>query len=355
MFSLAKSRRRITCLTTLGSIAACVAACDGTQNSKSSPTSITMVSYGGGAYQESHKTALAKPFELYTGVNVQSTTWNAEYGKLKSMVESGQVPWDVVDVTAAQFKRGKSENLFSALTVAPESDDFIPGTVDTFGVGNVYWGTVLAYRKDKFSSSPPKTWEDFFDVNKYPGPRALYDDPRGNLEFALLADGVPTKKLYPLDVDRAFRKLSTIKAHIRVWWQDGSGPIQYLTTNQVAISSAWNGRIFASDKARSEIGYSWNGAALELDYWIVPKGSRQVDASSRFIAYASSAPAMGKQATMIGYGPVNRASLRYVDENARVQLPTFPPNWDAAFVVDAEWWSANEQTIKTRWLAWKAQ
>ena len=320
----------------------------------SQTTSLTVVSYGGGAYQESHKKFFCQPYSELTGIKVNSVVWSADYSKLKSMVDSGKVTWDVVEITAAQYSRGNADHLFEDLSVLPNDGLFLKGTVATNGVANVYWATVLAYKRTSYAYNPPKTCADFWDINKFPGPRALYDDPRGNLEFALIADGVPYDKLYPLDVERAFKKLDEIKPYVRVWWSDGSQPVQLLLNGTVALSTAWNGRIFASPQARDEIGYSWNGAALELDYWVIPRGSLNRDAASRFISYASSPYAMARQAEMIGYGPVNVTALDFVTPAVRANLPTFPANWETSFVVDAKWWAANEEAVKTRWLAWKA-
>jgi len=365
MFSIAEDNHRIwsaqrrqrgLCVFTL-LMAAILAGCTppDSERSKALSSALTVVSYGGGAYQKSHETSFCEPFHLYTGVKVDSITWNAEYGKLKSMVTSGKVPWDVVEVTAAQFKRGSTDGLFADLSVKPTEGEFLPGSIEDQGVANVYWGTVLACRKDAFTKGLPRTWADFFDVQNFPGPRALYDDPRGNLEFALLADGVELSGLYPLDVDRAFRKLESIKKDVRVWWKDGTQPVQLLLTHEVVLASAWNGRIFASQEAKEDIAYSWEGAALEIDYWVVPRGSANVDLASRFIAFASSPSALAKQAALVGYGPVNVSALDFIPASVRQQLPTFKENWDVSFVVDAEWWAENEETTKTRWLAWKMQ
>lgn len=318
-------------------------------------TELTVVSYGGGSYQESHKKAFCEPFSQQIGYPVNSVVWNADYGKLKTMVESGNVPWDVVEVTAAQYARGHKENLYVPLSELPPDGEFIPQTVLPDAVGNVYWGTVLAFRRDKFTDKQPKTWTDFWNVRDFPGPRALYDDPRGTLEFALLADGVSKESLYPLDVDRAFKKLDEIKPQIRVWWSDGSQPVQLLLNGTVAMSAAWNGRIYASEQARSELGYSFNGAALELDYWVIPRGSRNQEAASKFIIFASRPDNLGHQTEMIGYGPVNRTALNHVSEKVRTQLPTYDENWKVSFVVDADWWSANEEKVKARWLTWKSK
>jgi len=322
---------------------------------KKTATKLTVVSYGGGAYQESHQKAFCTPFSEIISSTVDSVTWNAEYGKLKTMVDSGSIDWDVVDVTAAQFARGQKEGLFAKLEITPQSCNFLPNSISEYGVANVYWATVLAYKKSAFPTSPPKTWRDFWDVKKYPGNRALYDDPRGALEFALLADGVTIDKLYPLDVDRAFKKLDEIKPFIRVWWSDGTQPVQMLLNDTIVMSSAWNGRIFAVEQARNEIGYSWEGAAQELDYWVIPKGSKNEKLASMFILFASQPKVLAKQAEIVGYGPANQEALNFVNENIKPDLPTYEPNWKVSFVVNADWWSENEERVKARWLSWKGK
>ncbi|ODV43375.1 hypothetical protein AWV79_17990 [Cupriavidus sp. UYMMa02A] len=42
------------------------------------------------------------------------------------------------------------------------------------------------------------------------------------LEFALLADGVPKDKLYPIDVQRALKSLDRIKKNVVKWWDTGA-------------------------------------------------------------------------------------------------------------------------------------
>src|SRR5205823_2462578 len=85
----------------------------------------------------------------------------------------------------------------------------------------------------------PKSWADWWDVKKFPGARSMRDHPVDNLEFALIADGVAMDKLYPLDVDRAFKKLDQIKPHVNVWWSTGQQPAQLLLDKQFWIDDAW--------------------------------------------------------------------------------------------------------------------
>lgn len=318
---------------------------------------IVVVSYGGGDYQQSHIKAFLRPFEIKYGGRAESVVWGAEYGRLLEMVRSGSISWDVVEVTAAQYARGIQDHLFAHLDSSIAVSNFEPlpngPSPSDYGAPNVYWSTVLAYRKDAFPSSPPSQWADFWDTKGFPGPRALYDDPRGTLEFALLADGVLPNGLYPLDVDRAFEKLEEIRSSIRVWWTDGTEPVNLLLAKQVIMTSAWSGRIYALERARNEIAYSWDGAANELDYWVVPRGSKNVAQASRFIAFASEAEPMARQAEMTAYGPANVRAIDYVDPQVRPALPTESANWAKSFVVNAEWWEKNEREMTERWLQWK--
>ncbi len=318
-------------------------------------TNLTVVSYGGGAYQQSHINIFLKPYESFTGIKMESVAWNVEYPKLKTMVESKNVVWDVVEVTDALYKRGNLDSLYQPLTIVPNDGKFLPHTVEKYGVANIYWGTVLAFMPGTYPKDKPQSWKDFWDTKKFPGARAMYDGPRGNIEFALLADGVPKDSLYPLDVERAFKKLDEIKPYVRVWWTEGTQPIQLLQQKSVSLTSAWNGRIFALAQEGINISYSWEGSALELDWWVIPRGSKNVDAASRFIVFASLPERMALQAQQIGYGPVNTTSLEFLSEELRRQLPTYKDNWEKSFVINSDWWSKNEKQMIDRWALWKSR
>ena len=318
---------------------------------------LVVVSYGGGAYQQSHIDVFEHPFASSHGVDVESVAWGAEYGKLQEMVRSGKVPWNVVEVTAAQFTRGQQDALYQPLTKELPAGSFDPVDKSTqptrYGVPSVYWSTVLAYKKSAFAKTQPTNWNDFWDIKRFPGDRALYDNPRGTLEFALLASGVPPDKLYPLDVDRAFAQLDKIRPYVRLWWTDGTQPVDALLTGTVVMSPAWSGRIYASDQARKEIAYTWSGAAHELDYWVIPKGSSNSDLATDFIIFASSPDAMAQQAAATAYGPANELAVLKVAANIRPDLPTAPNNWAMSFVINSEWWSQHEVEVTQRWIRWK--
>src|ERR1700687_2941314 len=318
---------------------------------------LTVVSYGGGSYQQALKTSFSEPFSRNKSSKVQLVSWNAVYGQLQEMVASDNVSWDVVEVTAAQFERGKRDNLFEKLDLHLNTADYLPGSVDPYGVASVYWSTVLAYPlSDATDRIQPHTWSDFWDVRKFPGKRAMYDDPRGNIEFALLADGVPASEVYAhMDLDRAFRKLDQIKPHILKWWSDGTEPIQLLLTHQVAMTTAWNGRLFASKEARQGVQYSWVGAATDRTYWVIPRGSRHKQLAEEFIEFAASAAPLAEEAKLVGYGPPNLRTMDMLDDTLRIALPTYSQNMAVGFQVDTSWWASHEEQAKLRWLTWKSK
>lgn len=136
-----------------------------------------------------------------------------DYGKLKAMVESGNVQWDVVDVEADFALRAAAEGLLEPLDFKViQRDKIDPRFVSDYGVGSFFFSFVLGYNEGKLGAAKPQDWTALFDTKTYPGKRALYKWPSpGVLELALLADGVAADKLYPLDLDRAFKKLDTIR------------------------------------------------------------------------------------------------------------------------------------------------
>src|SRR5918993_1067098 len=202
----------------------------------------------GGTTQEAQKKAWADPFQKSTGIRVK-LDGPTDYGKLKAMVESGNVSWDVVDVegdfAVAAAQQGLLEPIdFSVVDRAKLDPRF---TSDHF-VGSFYYSFVLGYNKSALGGKEPKSWADLFDTKAIPGKRTFYKwSAPGVLEIALLADGVAPDKLYPLDLDRAFKKLDSIKSEI-VWWSGGAQSQQLLASGEAPLGQFWNGRVFAVQK-----------------------------------------------------------------------------------------------------------
>src|SRR5690554_1675895 len=211
----------------------------------------------GGTTQDAQQKAWAEPLAESDGLNVLMDG-PTDYGKLKAMVDSGNVSWDVVDVEMDFAIKAAEDGLLEPLDFDMlQRDDLDPRFTTDYAVGSFYYAFVLGYNKAVLGDQTPETWADLFDLEEFPGKRTFYKwSAPGVLEIALLADGVKAEELYPLDLDRAFDKLDTIKDSI-VWWSGGAQSQQLLASGEAPMGQFWNGRVFSVEQSGVDVGISW--------------------------------------------------------------------------------------------------
>ncbi len=333
---------------------------------------LTVVSWGG-AYTKSQVEAYHKPWQSKTGKTITSEDYNGGIAEIKAQVEAGNVTWDVVDVELSDAVRACDEGLIEPIdpSILPAgadgsaaADDFLPGTLHDCAVANIVWSTIFAYDSSKIANGP-KTIADFFDTSKFPGKRGLRKNPKANLEMALMADGVPAADVYKVlgtaeGVDRAFAKLDSIKGDV-VWWEAGAQPPQLLADGEVAMTTAYNGRIFnavAGEGKPFEI--VWDGQVWDLDLWVIPKGSKNKEAALDFVKFSTATEQLAAQASWISYGPARKSSGALVgkfhnkDIDMGPQMPTNAANLKNATQNNFEFWADNQDELNERFNAWLA-
>ncbi len=306
----------------------------------------------GGTTQDAQKQHWADTFSAADGVNV-TQDGPTDYGKLKAMVESKNVAWDVVDVEGDYAVQAGNAGLLEKLDFSViDKTKLDPRFVTDYSVGSFYYSFVIGCNKDAVDACP-KSWADLFDVAKFPGKRTFYKwSAPGVIEAALLADGVAADKLYPLDLDRAFKKLDTIKSEI-VWWDSGAQSQQLLASAEAPFGSFWNGRLTALAQTGVTVETSWNNNITAADALVVPRGTKNKDAAMKFIANATSDKAQAEFATMTGYAPINTDSPKLMDEDLRKTLPD--QQAETQVNADMGYWAAHRDEIGTRWYAWQAK
>ncbi|WP_285426703.1 ABC transporter substrate-binding protein [Pseudomonas sp. efr-133-TYG-103a] len=317
---------------------------------------ITFVSQGG-AYQEAQSKAILEPAAKKLGLTLKQDSSPKAYPIIKTQVESGKVTWDVVDLPTGDCVRGQQEGLFEKLDPAlvPNAAQLPAELKDDYSVGYISYSTVLAYRTDAFKGDHvPKTWADFWDTKKYPGQRSLRNLPRPTLEIALLADGVPADKLYPLDVDRAFKKLEQIKPDIATWWTSGGQSAQLISDGEVDMIQAWNGRISAVQAAGAPVAFDYNQGVLETNSLCVLKGTPHKAAAMKFVNEAIDAKLQAALPMIIDYGPLNPEAFKtgVIPAEREARLPSSPQNISRQALLSAQWW-ASDAGVKAeeRWLS----
>lgn len=147
-------------------------------------------------------------------------------------------------------------------------------------------------------------------MKNFPGTRALRNDPTTVLEAALLADGVARDKLYPLDVDRAFRKLEEIKPHVTVWWTSGGQSAQLLHDGEVDMTMIWNGRASAVMKDDPDVAFTFNDGILQNTQLCILKNAPNLSDAVRFVNAAVSPELQANLPLYIDYGPGNPAAFK---------------------------------------------
>jgi putative spermidine/putrescine transport system substrate-binding protein len=320
---------------------------------------LTVVNFGG-ANGDAQQKAFYTPFEKKTGTKVVPVEYNGEQAKIKAMVDTKHVSWDVVEVESPDVARGCDEGLFERLDWARigAKSDFIPAAVTECGAGIFVWSTVMAYDGDKLKTAPT-SWADFWNVKKFPGKRGMRKGARYNLEFALMADGVKPADVYkvlatPAGADRAFKKLTELKPNIQ-WWEAGAQPPQFLVAGDVVMSTAYNGRIDAANRDGRHLKISWPGGIYDLDYWVIPQGTPNKAKAMDFIAFASTPQAQADYSKNIAYGPTNKKALAELDAKVLADLPTAPANARDALQFNVKFWADQGEQLEKRFAAWAAQ
>jgi putative spermidine/putrescine transport system substrate-binding protein len=307
----------------------------------------------GGAYQDAEKTSYCDPFAKETGARVlQDGPMNA--AKFRAMIESGAPNWDVADITIDFLYAGTGDNLFEKIDRSIiDTSRIDPKFVHEYGVGCIVWSYNLGYSTKAYAGKEtPKTWADVFDLAKFPGKRGLGDNPVATMEVALLADGVPIEKLYPLDVDRALKKLSTIKSQT-IFWATNSQSQQLFVDGEINLGLILNGRAYDAAKKGAPIAISWEQNIQSVDYLVVPKGSRNREPAMKLIDYMTMPANQAKMANLLAYAPTNPKAFADVDPQVSSWLSTEPGNVTKGFVINAEYWRDNLKKNTEQWTAWK--
>ena len=339
-------------------------------------TELVVVSWGG-AYTASQQNAYHAPYmALNSDIRIVNDDSASEgLSKLRAMAEANNVTWDLVDMVASDAITACDEGLIEVidhdalLEAAPDgtpaSEDFGDMIVSECFIPQIVYSTTFGYRTDMVDPAPTDI-ADVFDLEKIPGKRSLEKKPIGNLEWALIADGVPVGEVYdvlstPEGVDRAFAKLATIKGEV-VWWTKGSQPVQLLADGEVVIASAYNGRLFSGiEEEKQPLGMLWDWQVFDLDGWVIPKGTPNLDAVKKFVRFATDTQRLADQAKFISYGPARMSSAPMVGKHASLgidmgpHMPTAPNNAKKTLLFNYEWWADHRDELDERFNAWLAR
>lgn len=275
---------------------------------------------------------------------------------------------DVYDLTPQDVASWTKAGLLAKINYYSWKDvdvtDFRPYHVQETGVPSLIYGTQMAWNQ-KAIPQPLQDWADFWDVARFPGKRTLGDGSYMStsvFEAALLADGVAPKDLYPLDINRAFKKLDQLRPQILRFWSSGAESLQMLVDDQVAATAAWNGRVDAAQGDDKSIESTWNQAILTTDMWAIPKRVDNAENAQKFVEFASRPDRQAAFAKLITYAPTNAAAYKDIPVDRQALLPTAPQNIDKVIPSSIAFWSSDSgdgrpwsDAILDLWQKWLAK
>ena len=314
------------------------------------------ISSWGGAFQKAQKEAWFGIVEKELNVTIKEDTTSG-LADVRTQVASGKPTWDLTTQGSYSCllleKEGRLE-AFDATTQQAVAD--IPTALGRTEhcAPQIVYSVAIGWRDKAYPGKEPAGWASFWDVKAFPGQRSMRKHPIYALEMALIADGVPMDKLYPLDVDRAFKKLEQIKPHVLVWWSSGAQSAQVLKDGEVDMVAAWNGRIQALENEPEgkggKVKTTFNQQILVSDSWMIPKGAPNRDLAMKAIAIMSRPEVNARISNYINYAPSNTKaySTGVIPKEKLPGLPNAPGNFEKGFIQDNAWWVKNADEMVKR-------
>ena len=310
----------------------------------------------GGAPGAAIKKAFYEPFEKETGIRVVGVVHESDpITQFKLLVDTQTYIWDLCMVDRSMVAYlSRPKNYLEPLNISADQapSTLVPGMLTNNWFGFSVFATILAYRTDKFPNVGPNSWADFWDVKKFPGRRGLYKGVSGMLECALMADGVPADKLYPLDVDRAFKMLDKIKPAVKVWWASGAQNTQILQSGEVDMTDTWGGRAYAAIDSGAPVKMVWTQGLYATDGWSIPKGSPRADLARKFVLYAMKPENQAAYSNTVANAPSNQAAYQFITPERAKVLATSPENIKGLAAADPVWWAQNRDKVQERFQDW---
>jgi putative spermidine/putrescine transport system substrate-binding protein len=311
----------------------------------------------GGTYQELQDSLIFKPAAKAMRVAIDGISYSGDYGQLAERIRGDKNDWAIVQVESNFLLEGAAQGLLDSIDyqrLPRGADGFVPGATNKYGIAHIGWANVLAWNAARLPTGarPPSAWADLWDTKTYPGRRLLRRIARGNLEVALLADGVSPDSLYPLDVPRALAKLDGIRGSIE-WWSSGAESQEKLL-NGATMGVLWNGRAWALEREGKPIHHTLNEAIVDYDWWIVPRGQVNIWGNRiwEFLAYASRPDVQAGIARNYGYAPTTIQGVNELTHDEQLDMPTSEQNRVHEIPFDSAWWAQNEARVSAEWNAW---
>jgi len=243
----------------------------------------------GGTIHEDFANTYLDSFSELTGVEIIDAS-PFDYAQVRAQVESGNIQYDMIPGVDYVIQQGCGE-LYEEIP----DEKFYRGLIREEVLASpcvIPHGTTVFlpfYHRETYQDNPPDSCDDFFDLEGYPGSRAVWNSSVGiPFEIALLADGVSPDAMYPIDFDRALAKWDTIRDGLEFYSPLGQAQEGMLNEqwDMLIANQAAGMRIVRAD---GEIAYEpvWECAVAQVQSIGILKGTPRLDAATALAGYAT--------------------------------------------------------------------
>ncbi len=307
----------------------------------------------GGDYQEQQSKAFGSVLTKETGIKVVEVSNYSQVAGIKAQVENNNPEWDLAEPGMVDSVRLKKQGFLAEIAYDEATRRDYPN-LDPHIASLAYNSWVLGWNTESFpGDNHPKTWADFWDVKRFPGPRTMCAwNPEPNIEIALLADGVAKKDIYPLTdakVDRAFKKLEELRPHIHVWWNAGGQSQQLFSDGEVVLGMVFDGRVRGVKNSGAPVEWTFNEGVLAPGGWVIPKSSKNVEAASKLINVALRPETQAEYVRLSKYGATNPKAYDLLKPSERDRIGGYGPNVAVQLHQDVTYWVDNMSSHRERW------
>lgn len=306
------------------------------------------IATSGGLLADAGRTALWGPATEKLGLKYTEDTIDEGLNAVRLQVNANNVTYDLTQMANYEAALGGKEGILAPIDYSVVSKDGFNGTATDYCVGYQTYTFSLAWNTKTYGKDGPQSWADFWNVEKFPGTRAMRANAEAQLEAALMADGVAPGDVYKVlsedgGLERAIAKIEELKPHVAVWWKSGAQVAQLLRDGEVDMSTGWNGRFQAAQKDGGPAEFTWNQGILGVDCFAVPKGAPHFDKAMEVLAYMALPAPQAEMAARTNYGPGNSKAFDtdIISEEAIKMLPNYPDNAKTQITLDPDWWAAN--------------
>ncbi len=303
----------------------------------------------GGSTNAAFTDVYFEDFTAETGIEVVSTTiaGAVQY----EMFDGGEGDYDLQMTGLAEIELYR-DNLLELPGSVPRGD-LLPDGVEDYAVGTMQIGYAQGYLDETFPDGGPQNWADFWNVEAFPGMRAVPGEYHDFMfEAALIADGVAPEDLYPLDFDRAIAKLDEIEPYL-TYYTEYPQVQQLLSSGSAAIAFGPNGLFAGLSNEGLDVTVVWDGAFVEANMFVIASTAPNSENAFALAEFLADPERQAAFSARTNYGPSTSEAFDYMDDELIERLPNAPSHTEIIPANPSGRADAYEESVD-RYTAWLA-